>query len=63
MIEQGGLQQGLFIADKEHFTKDVSEYFCKHPALDILMPAPDISKVKQQITSLSYTPLWAGSQP
>lgn len=60
MLEQGGQQQGLFIADKEHFTKDVAEYFCKHPTMDILMPAPDISKVKQQIASLSYTPLWAG---
>lgn len=60
MIEQSGQKEGLFVADKEHFTKDIIEYFYEHPSLDILMPAPNTQKTKMHIAQLEYTPMWAG---
>ena len=60
MIEQGGIKEGLFIADKEHFTIDIIDYFCQHPKYDILMPAPEIKKVTNGVKQLEYKPLWAG---
>lgn len=60
MIQQGGQKEGLFIADKEHYTKEIAEYFCKHPSFDILLPAPEVQKITQRYSQLKYTPLWAG---
>ena len=60
MIEQGGQKEGLFVADKEHYTKDIIEYFCQHPSFDILMPAPQYQKITSRFAQLQYTPLWAG---
>lgn len=60
MIEQGGPKEALFIADKEHFTQEVVDYFYQHPTFDILMPAPEIRKITNCINELEYYPLWAG---
>jgi hypothetical protein len=60
MVEKGGIKEGLFIADKEHFTVDIFDYFCKHPTYDMLMPAPYIKKIKDGFTQLEYHPQWAG---
>lgn len=60
MIEQGGQKEGLFVADKEHYTKEVTEYFCQHPSFDILMPTPQFKKITRRFAQLQYTPLWAG---
>lgn len=60
MIEQGGQKEGLFVADKEHYTKDIIEYFCQHPSFDILMPAPQFKKITSRFAHLQYKPLWAG---
>jgi len=60
MIEQGGIKEALFVADKEHFSQEITDYFYKHPTFDILMPAPEIQKIKSSITQLDYTPHWAG---
>ena len=64
-IEEGGQKEGLFVADKEHYTKDVIEYFCGHPSsdsyrIDILMPAPQFKNITSRFAQLQYTPLWAG---
>ena len=60
MIEQAGQNKGLFIADKEHFTKDIMAYFYEHPSLDILIPAPNTQKMKKYIDQLQYNRMWAG---
>lgn len=60
MIEQGGIKEALFVADKEHFTKDIIEYFYTHPTFDMLMPAPNISKINRVVKDLEYRPIWAG---
>lgn len=60
MIELGGIKEGLFVADKEHFTQDVFDYFYQHPTFDLLTPAPEIKKIKSVVDQLNYKPLWAG---
>jgi len=60
LIEETGIQQGLVLADKEHFTQAICRYFHQHPGLDMLIPAPAISSVTRRFPSLTYQPLWAG---
>lgn len=60
MIEQGGLKETLFVADKEHFTQQVIDYFYQHPTFDMLMPAPEIKKINSSFDKLEYSPIWAG---
>ena len=60
MIEQGGYRKALFVADKEHFTRQVVDYFDQHPTFDILMPAPQIKKITHIVDQLEYRPLWPG---
>ena len=59
-LEKAGQTDGLFIADKEHFTKDLLEYFAQHPSFDILIPAPASQKMRTLINQLSYIELWPG---
>ncbi|MBK9639156.1 MAG: hypothetical protein IPO63_15680 [Bacteroidetes bacterium] len=40
-IKKTGLKKGLFVADKEHFTSEIAEWFVQHKEYEILMPAPD----------------------
>ena len=60
MIEQSGTKEALFVADKEHFTQDVADYFYQHTTFDILMPAPEIKKIASSLDQLEYSQLWAG---
>lgn len=60
MLEQGGLKEGLFIADKEYYSQELVNYFYHHPSFDILLPVPDFKKITSQFNQLQYTPLWAG---
>ena len=60
MLGQGGIKEGLFIADKEHFTNEIIGYFCQHPAYGMLVPAPHTKKVATGLNQLEYRPLWAG---
>ena len=60
MIEQGGIKEALFVADKEHFSQDITDYFYQHPTFDILMPAPEFKKITSCYDQLEYAPLWAG---
>lgn len=60
MVEQGGIHKALFVADKEHFTREIGEYIYQHPTFDILMPAPLTKRVSSCFGQLEYKPLWAG---
>lgn len=60
MIEQGGIDNTLFVADKEHFTQQIGDYFCHHPSSDIMMPAIESKRVAKMCKKLQYQPLWAG---
>jgi hypothetical protein len=60
MVEQGGIHKALFVADKEHFTREIGEYIYQHPTFDILMPAPLTKKVCSCFDKLEYSSLWAG---
>jgi hypothetical protein len=60
MIEKGGITEGLFISDKEHFTQEIVSYFYNHPNYDILMPAPKNKNITQRFEELEYKKEWAG---
>jgi hypothetical protein len=60
MLEQGGLKEALFVADKEYYCQEVTDYFYHHPTFDILMPVPENKKISGCFQQLEYTPLWAG---
>ena len=60
LIEKGGINQALILADKEHFTQHISEYFYRHPTLDMLIPAPNYSSVTKKFNDIVFQPLWAG---
>lgn len=60
MVEQAGIKNALFVADKEHFTREIGEYIYQHPTFSILMPAPLTKKISSCFDKLEYTPWWAG---
>lgn len=60
LIERAGINEGLVLADKEHFTQTISDYFHHHPTLDMLIPAPNIQSVTGNFGQIDYQPLWAG---
>jgi len=60
LMEGAGITKGLVLADKEHFTRRLAEYFADHPGLDMLIPAPHISSVTRRFDTLEYHRLWAG---
>lgn len=60
MIEQGGVKEALFVADKEHFSQQIIDYFFQHPSFDLLMPAPEINKITKNIDQLEFNRVWAG---
>ena len=60
LIERTGINQGLVLADKEHFTQTIADYFHHHPTLDMLIPAPNIQSVTRHFNTINYQPLWAG---
>lgn len=55
-----GQQKALVLADKEHFTREIADYFDGSQAMDILMPAPSLKGMTERITGLDYTQLWPG---
>jgi hypothetical protein len=60
LLQDAGLQKGLFLADKEHFTLEIGEWFAQEDNYDILMPAPYIDKIKTIYPKLEYKRNWAG---
>jgi len=60
IIESSGVKQALILADKEHFSHEICNYFYKHPGLDMLMPVMNNKGVVDSFPRLNYRPLWAG---
>ena len=60
ILERGGLSNSLILADKEHFSREIAEFFYHHPNLDILVPAPGTKRLTERLPHLDYRPLWAG---
>jgi hypothetical protein len=60
MIKKTGLKKGLFVADKEHFTSEIAEWFVQHKEYEILMPAPDLKKITDVYEEQEYSRIWAG---
>lgn len=60
LIERAGIDTALIVADKEHFTREITEYFARHPGLDVLMPAPNTTARGKQLAGLDYRRRWAG---
>lgn len=52
--------EAVLIADVEHFTVELLKYLARHKKFSILLPAPKRKRVMQQISALSFTPMWAG---
>ena len=59
-INKMGIKKGLFIADKEHFTREIAEWFVQHPEYEILMPAPELKKITDMYERQEYSRMWAG---
>lgn len=60
VIERAGISDALVVADKEHFTQQISEYFHEHSTFDMLIPAPRIDRVTQRFKDIVFHSLWAG---
>lgn len=60
LMEHAGIDHGLIVADKEHFTRQITEYIYQHPGLDVLMPAPAVKNRRALLAGLNYQPKWAG---
>lgn len=60
MLQQGGIKEALFIADKEYFTQELINYFYYHPSFDILLPVPDTKRITARFGQMQYRPFWAG---
>ena len=59
-IERAGIHEGLILADKEHFTQAISDYFYHHPTLNMLIPAPNFQSVTKNFNKINYQRFWAG---
>jgi len=53
-------QSGLILADTEHFTVELLKYIKQKRSYDILVPAPNSSKIQKLIKDLDYQKMWAG---
>lgn len=60
LIERTGMDRALVLADKEHFTQEISDYFHRHSTLEMLIPAPNIQSVTRNFNKINYLPMWAG---
>ncbi len=60
LMKSTGIKEGLFLADKEHFTHDIAEWFSQNNGYEILMPAPEIKKIKELYEIQNYERKWAG---
>lgn len=60
LVKSAGIKQGLFLADKEHFTLEIAEWFSQNQEYEILMPAPEIKKIREQYAAQNYERKWAG---
>lgn len=52
--------EALLVGDAEHFTVEILEALASQDRFTFLFPIPRRKRVLQQISSLAYTPLWAG---
>lgn len=55
-----GQQKSLILADKEHFTREIADYFEGSHTMDILMPAPNQKGITERIATLEYKQMWPG---
>jgi len=53
-------QSSLILADTEHFTVELLKYIKQKRSYDILVPAPNSSKIQKLIKRLDYQKMWAG---
>ncbi|MDH5415543.1 MAG: hypothetical protein OEW87_15510, partial [Flavobacteriaceae bacterium] len=54
------LGKALILADKEHFTQEISAFFHEHPNFDMLVPAPRNKTLMNKLHELDYYTLWPG---
>lgn len=59
-VKNMGVTHGLFLSDKEHFTKEIAEWFTQNKDFEILMPAPETKKIKDVYSNQEFTRQWAG---
>ncbi len=52
--------EAVLIADVEHFTVELLKYLARNKKFSILLPTPKRKRLMQQISALSFTPMWAG---
>ena len=53
-------EEALLIADTEHFTFELLNHLTRHEKFSILLPVPQRKKILGQISSMDFTPMWAG---
>ena len=52
--------KAVLIADVEHFTIELLKHLSRHKKFSILVPAPQHKKLRQQMATMDFTPMWAG---
>jgi hypothetical protein len=60
ILERAGINDVLVVADKEHFTQQISEFFHRHSTFEMLIPAPHITRITEKFKDIDFRPLWAG---
>jgi hypothetical protein len=60
IIERAGINDVLVVADKEHFTQQICEYFHSQSTFEMIIPAPRIAKITEKFKEIAFHPLWAG---
>lgn len=60
MVKQVFPEKVLYISDKEHFGRELTEYFSTDNKHDILVPVPATQKTKTLLKKLDYKEIWPG---
>lgn len=59
-LNQLPLSSALLLADTEHYTLDLLSTIKKHSRFDIIVPAPNHKRIRQQFNQLHYQEYWPG---
>jgi hypothetical protein len=52
--------EAIILADVEHFTFELLKYLTIHKKFSMLLPMPQRKRVLQEISTMSFKPMWAG---
>lgn len=59
-LDQLPWSSALLLADTEHYTTELFNFIKKHPRFDMIAPAPDHKRIRDQFPQLNYKEFWPG---